>query len=67
MVFSPHSPIQDILEQTIDNAVVYADADKETILHEGSVRILANGWVEVSSGRLISPSAVHHIDKQPSE
>ncbi|EMA02844.1 hypothetical protein C439_09685 [Haloferax mediterranei ATCC 33500] len=59
--------MHDFFEQTMDNAVVYGDADKETILHEGPVRILANGWVEVSSGRLISPSAVHHIDKQPSE
>ena len=46
------------------NAVVYADMDQETVLHEGAVRLLANGWVELPTGRLLSPDAVHHIDTQ---
>jgi len=46
------------------NAVVYADTDQETVLHEGAVRLLANGWVELPTGRLLSPDAVHHIDTQ---
>ena len=46
------------------NAVVYADMDRETVLHEGAVRLLANGWVELPTGRLLSPEAVHHIDTQ---
>ena len=46
------------------NAVVYADMDRETVLHEGAVRLLANGWVELPTGRLLSPDAVHHIDTQ---
>jgi hypothetical protein len=46
------------------NAVVYAGMDRETVLHEGAVRLLANGWVELPTGRLLSPDAVHHIDTQ---
>ena len=46
------------------NAVVYADMDRETVLHEGAVRLLATGWVELPTGRLLSPDAVHHIDTQ---
>jgi hypothetical protein len=46
------------------NAVVYADMDQETVLHEGAVRLLATGWVELPTGRLLSPDAVHHIDTQ---
>lgn len=46
------------------NAVVYGDIDNETILHEGEVRVLANGWVKIPTGRLLSPDAVHHIDPQ---
>jgi hypothetical protein len=44
------------------DVIVYGDIDKETILHEGSLRVLANGWVELPTGRLLSPDAVHHID-----
>lgn len=44
------------------NAIVYGDIDKETVLHEGALRVLANGWVELPTGRLLSPEAVHHID-----
>ncbi|MFC7204959.1 hypothetical protein ACFQJC_15685 [Haloferax namakaokahaiae] len=61
MVMSPFSP-PSLFEHTFDHAVVYGDAEKEVVLHEGSVRILGNGWVEVSDGRVFSPNAVHHID-----
>lgn len=44
------------------DAVVYADREGETVLHEGALRVLANGWVELPSGRLLSPEAVHHVD-----
>lgn len=47
-----------------ENAVVYADFEQETVLHEGAVRLLASGWVELPTGRLLSPDAVHHIDTQ---
>lgn len=49
------------------DAVVYADFEQETVLHEGAVRLLANGWVELPSGRLLSPDAVHHVDTYPEE
>lgn len=54
--------ISELFVTTISNAVVYGDFDKETVLHEGEVRVLANGWVEIPTGRLLSPYAVHHID-----
>ncbi|WP_345780881.1 hypothetical protein [Halalkaliarchaeum sp. AArc-CO] len=37
------------------------------LLHEGDVRLLANGWVELPTGRLLSPEAVHHIDRKSEE
>ncbi|MFC7210104.1 hypothetical protein ACFQL3_06380 [Natronoarchaeum sp. GCM10025321] len=36
----------------------------KTVLHEGVVRLLGNGWVELPTGCLLSPDAVHHIDRQ---
>ena len=39
--------------QEYENAIVYADIDQETVLHEGQVRVLANGWVALPPrGRL---------------
>ncbi|WP_416838297.1 hypothetical protein [Haloferax sp. DFSO52] len=67
MVFASDRPLVELVDRSLDNAVVYGDAEMETVLHEGPVRVLPNGWVELPSGRLISPSAVHHIDTQPSE
>ncbi|WP_396611026.1 hypothetical protein ACH9L7_12500 [Haloferax sp. S1W] len=63
MVFASDTPLLGIFEWTIDHAVVYGDPESETVLHEGTIRVLPNGWVEVSSGRLLSPNAVHHIDR----
>jgi hypothetical protein len=57
--------VTDAFVTEFDDAVVYADVDSETVLHEGSVRILANGWVELPTGRMLSPSAVHHVDHTP--
>jgi len=54
--------LSDVFEERYDSAVVYADTDGETILHEGPVRIKANGWLELPSGRLLSPESVHHVD-----
>lgn len=57
----------DLFEREYENAVVYGDEEKETVLHEGAVRVLPNGWVEVPPDRLLSPEAVHHIDRRPPE
>lgn len=57
--------IADVFVKECDDVVVYGDMERETILHEGGVRVLANGWVELPTGRLLSPSAVHHIDEKP--
>lgn len=65
MVFSTEPVWGEISETfvlTHDDAVVYGDVASEQILHEGAVRVLANGWVELPTGRLLSPDAVHHID-----
>jgi hypothetical protein len=54
--------LADLFVREYRDAVVYADAEQETVLHEGELRVLPNGWVELPSGRLFSPDAVHHID-----
>jgi hypothetical protein len=67
MVISTEPAWGDAVEQFVkeyENAVVYADREQETVLHEGRVRVLGNGWVELPTGRVLSPSAVHHIDSR---
>ncbi|WP_058995573.1 hypothetical protein [Haloarcula sp. CBA1127] len=67
MVVSTEPAWGDAVEQFVkeyESAIVYADIDQKTVLHEGAVRVLANGWVELPTGRLLSPDAVHHIDAQ---
>lgn len=54
--------LTDDFVQEYQNAIVYADFDQETVLHEEELRVLPNGWVELPTGRLLSPTAVHHID-----
>lgn len=70
MVASTHG-IWDVLagyfERRYDDAVVYADRENEVVLHEGEVRVLTNGWVELPTGRLLSPDAVHHVDPTADE
>lgn len=56
--------LPDYFVREYENAIVYADFEQETVLHEDGVRLLANGWVELPTGRLLSPDAVHHIDTQ---
>jgi hypothetical protein len=56
---------REFFEDDHERVVVYADPDGETVLHEGAATVRANGWVELPSGRLLSPSAVHHIDTHP--
>lgn len=58
------SEVADSFVQEYETAVVYADRTQETVLHKGAVRLLANGWVELPTGRLLSPEAVHHIDTE---
>jgi hypothetical protein len=65
MVISPESlweTFAELFEEEYDDAVVYGGPGTETVLHEGPVRIRANGWVELPTGRLLSPTAVHHVD-----
>jgi len=69
MVISTSSVWDEIADDLMDgqvveyeDATVYGDRAGETVLHEGAVRVLPNGWVAVPTGRLLSPDAVHHID-----
>ncbi|PSP49582.1 hypothetical protein BRC75_03230 [Halobacteriales archaeon QH_7_69_31] len=66
-MLAPAEAVADALrtEDRRDSVVVYADPDGETVLHQGPATIRANGWVELPSGRLLSPSAVHHFDRDP--
>ncbi|KTG08474.1 hypothetical protein AUR64_17475 [Haloprofundus marisrubri] len=57
----------DLFEREYQDAVVYGDFEQEKMLYEGRIRVLANGWVELPSGRLLSPEAVHHIDTSSAE
>jgi hypothetical protein len=50
-----------------ESAVVYADRDGEDVLHDGPVRVLPNGYLELPTGRLLSPDAVHHVDPRPAD
>jgi hypothetical protein len=63
---SPTSTVRDafrdVFEHRYDEVVVYADREGETVLHEGAVRMRGDGWIELPTGRLLSPQAVHHVD-----
>jgi len=69
MVISTKSVWDEVAEELSDgsvieyeNATIYGDFEQDQILHQGSIRILPNGWVALPTGRLLSPEAVHHID-----
>ncbi|WP_440764055.1 hypothetical protein [Natronorubrum sp. DTA7] len=51
------------LTRAYRDVVIYdeASADAES-LYEGPIVVHGNGWLELEGGRLLSPSAVHHID-----
>ncbi|WP_248910796.1 hypothetical protein [Halocatena marina] len=53
---------REIFEHQYDDVVVYGDRENDVVLHEGPVRMRGDGWLELPTGRLISPEAVHHID-----
>jgi len=57
--------LRTVFEDRRDSAVVYADPEGQTVRHEGPATLRANGWVELPSGRLLSPSALHHVDRDP--
>ncbi len=54
--------LADLFSEEYDNATVYADADSDTVLHDGKIYIRPNGWLKLPSGRLVSPTTIHHID-----
>ena len=70
-MIAPAEHILDALSELFvddyQSVVVYGDLDGEIVLHEGPATIRANGWVELPSGRLLSPEAVHHVDTYPGE
>ena len=67
MVISTDSIWDELADELVteyEDAIVYADVDQEAVLHTGDIRLLANGWVELPTGRLLSPATVHHIDTE---
>jgi hypothetical protein len=66
-MFAPAEPfaeaIRDLLQTDFDHVVVYGD-DGETVIHEGPATIKPDGWVELPDGRLLSPGAIHHIERE---
>ncbi len=50
------------LTQAYRNVVIYDERDAEEPLYEGPIVVHPNGWLELEGDRLLSPSAVHHID-----
>jgi len=64
MVISTNSLFDEYFVRDYDNVVIYEGSEQDTVIHEGEARLLANGWVELPTGRLLSPNTVHHIDIQ---
>lgn len=50
------------LTRAYRDVVIYDDADADESLYEGPIVVHANGWIELEGNRLLSQSAVHHID-----
>ena len=44
------------------DAVVYDGPEPDDVLYEGPLIVHFNGWLELEGDRLLSPSAVHHVD-----
>ncbi|ADB61326.1 hypothetical protein Htur_2448 [Haloterrigena turkmenica DSM 5511] len=44
------------------DVAIYDDPVDDDPLYEGPIVVHANGWIELEGDRLLSPSAVHHID-----
>lgn len=57
--------LAELFVEEYEQVVVYADAAEETVLHEGAATVRANGWIELPTGRLLSPAAVHHVETRP--
>lgn len=58
---SVRAALSELLADECD-AVVCGGPDGETVLQEGAVSVRPSGWLELPTGRLLSPSAVHHVD-----
>jgi len=61
VVFLP-GELPDHLLVEYKNAAVYGDFGQQGVLHQGKIRVLSNGWAALSTDRLLSPEAVHHVD-----
>ncbi|ARS88519.1 hypothetical protein [Natrarchaeobaculum aegyptiacum] len=51
-----------VLTQAYHDVVIYDGPDPDDVLYEGPIVVHANGWIELEGNRLLSPSAIHHID-----
>ncbi|NUB92705.1 hypothetical protein HTZ84_03490 [Haloterrigena sp. SYSU A558-1] len=50
------------LTEAYRDVVIYDEPVDDDPLYEGPIVVHANGWIELEGNRLLSPSAVHHID-----
>ncbi|WP_436344745.1 hypothetical protein [Natronorubrum sp. FCH18a] len=51
------------LTRAYRDVVIYDEAGGDAeLLYEGPIVVHGNGWLELEGGRLLSPSAVHHVD-----
>ncbi|MCU4741834.1 hypothetical protein [Natronoglomus mannanivorans] len=50
------------LTQAYRDVVIYDEATTDDPLYEGPIVVHPNGWIELEGHRLLSPSAIHHID-----
>ncbi|WP_323171197.1 hypothetical protein [Natrialba sp. PRR66] len=48
--------------QAYRDVVVYDGPEPDDVLYEGPLVVHGNGWLELEGDRLLSPSAVHHVD-----
>ncbi len=51
-----------IFARAYRDAVVYDGPGPDDVLYEGPIIVHLNGWLELEGDRLLSPSAVHHVD-----
>lgn len=50
------------LARAYRDVVIYDGNGADDDLYEGPIVVHANGWIELEGDRLLSPSAIHHID-----
>lgn len=50
------------LTEAYGDVAIYDEPIDDDPLYEGPIVVHANGWIALEGNRLLSPSAIHHID-----